>query len=249
MMIFMLVAVVFMLKVEADSKAADILRDQVKEKAKETEKQKKKMEDLASLYLNMKTKLYERLLQEFSKNRDQWHLDIKPDLAIEFREPDVLFESQKFELRDAFKDILKDFFPRYLNILDGQEFKDSIEEIRIEGHTSSKWKDMPLDEAYLKNMELSQARTRAVLEYVLLELPRSPDAQRWLKGHLTANGLSSSKLHVKLDGTEDPEASRRVEFRVRTNAERLIEKVLEAARPQPMPRAVNPEQSKKPVRP
>ena len=49
----------------------------------------------------------------------------------------------------------------------------------------------------------------------------------WLKQYLTANGLSSSMLILDSDDIENKEESRRVEFRVRTNAEKLLDKLLE----------------------
>lgn len=56
-------------------------------------------------------------------------------------------------------------FPRYLDVL--LQFRDSIDEVRIEGHTNSAWNERSTsDEAYFKNMKLSQGRTRSVLEYV-----------------------------------------------------------------------------------
>ena len=46
----------------------------------------------------------------------------------------------------------------------------------------------------------------------------------WLKGLITANGLSSSQP-ILVNGAEDFELSRRVEFRVRTNAEKQLEEI------------------------
>ena len=71
-------------------------------------------------------------------------------------------------------------------------------------------------------MELSQNRTRAVLQYCLNMM--SPGDMEWAKALITANGLSSSHLIIK-DGEEDKELSRRVEFRVRTNAEKQLEDI------------------------
>ena len=51
--------------------------------------------------------------------------------------------------------------------------------------------------------------------------------REWLRSVLTANGLSSSKL-IMQDGEEDKELSRRVEFRIRTNAEERIGEILES---------------------
>jgi outer membrane protein OmpA-like peptidoglycan-associated protein len=52
----------------------------------------------------------------------------------------------------------------------------------------------------------------------------------WLKTHLTANGLSSAKVIRQADGEEDPLRSRRVEFRVRTDADGRIATILEKVR-------------------
>jgi outer membrane protein OmpA-like peptidoglycan-associated protein len=116
-----------------------------------------------------------------------------------------------------------------VKILSSEKYRDSIEEIRIEGHTSSIWNSStPPDSAYFLNMALSQSRTRSVLQYTLL-LPQVADQRDWLKAHLTANGLSSSKRIMKADGTENQDGSQRVEFRVRTNADARIAEILKTA--------------------
>ena len=46
---------------------------------------------------------------------------------------------------------------------------------------------------------------------------------KWVKPLITANGLSSSKLILDEDGNENSNASRRVEFRIRTNAEEKLD--------------------------
>ena len=74
-------------------------------------------------------------------------------------------------------------------------------------------------------MELSQERTRSVLMYVM-NLDSINDNQGWLIKHLTANGLSYSH-RIIVDGKEDYQKSRRVEFRVRTKAEKHIDQILE----------------------
>ena len=49
----------------------------------------------------------------------------------------------------------------------------------------------------------------------------------WTVARITANGLSSSHLIFNKDGTENQELSRRVEFRIRTNAEKQLEEIAE----------------------
>ena len=51
----------------------------------------------------------------------------------------MLFEQAEAVLKEKFQNILFDFFPRYVKILTSQKYKTDIEEVRIEGHTSSEW--------------------------------------------------------------------------------------------------------------
>lgn len=207
MMIFLFIAVSYMLKV---------LRE------------KEQIKEIAVTYNRLQTDLYTDLEKEFKDDLPKWNAVIdRQSLAVRFESPDVLFQLGDFVIKPVFREILSDFFPRYLTILTNKKYKDDIDEIRIEGHTSSEWRfDVPTDVAYLRNMELSQNRTRSVLDYVLsISDERVIAEKEWLKRYLTANGLSSSKL-ILINGTEDKDASRRVEFRVRTNAEKRIVKII-----------------------
>ena len=163
---------------------------------------------------------------EFSKDLAKWDAECdSKNLSIRFKSPDVLFDTGKDVLKPQFAIILNDFFPRYIKILSQNKYKDKIEEIRIEGHTSSKWSvGVSSDDAYFLNMQLSQARTLSVLRYVLVNT--NINNKDWTKNILTANGLSSSKLILNNDGTENQQASQRVEFKVRTNADEYMQEVL-----------------------
>ena len=134
------------------------------------------------------------------------------------------------ELKPRFTEILDDFFPRYVRILGDSKYRNSIEEVRIEGHTSSHWMFGAANEldAYFKNMELSQARTRSTLQYLLTQTEIF-GYERFIKSLLTANGLSSSKIRLNPDKTENERASQRVEFRVRTNADARMAEILSAS--------------------
>lgn len=181
---------------------------QVQEKAEEDE-------EIAKEYNNTKTRLYDDLLAEFKEDLDNWDATIDSTLCIRFKEPTMLFDKDKSVLKPKFKDILNNFFPRYIKVLRRPEYKDKIVEIRIEGHTDS-------DGGYFHNMELSQGRTRSVLEYCFGLM--TVDQIIWAKKLITANGLSSSHP-ILVKGKEDKNLSRRVEFRVRTNAEEQLEKI------------------------
>jgi outer membrane protein OmpA-like peptidoglycan-associated protein len=214
MMVFMLVAIVFMVQVEALMHKA--------------EQQARQMKDVAVLYDEKRERLYSELDKEFHADLPRWKASLDRDLAIRFEEPDVLFDTGKAELKPQFRKILDDFFPRYVRVI--EKYEDSIEEIRIEGHTSKIWNYQTNDDdAYFRNMELSQSRTRSTLQYVLL-LGAVAHERKWLIAKLTANGLSSSRLRLNTDGSENLQASQRVEFRVRTNAEAQLGEILRAAR-------------------
>jgi len=181
---------------------------------------------IVQTYLNLKEDIYKALEIEFREDLDKWKAEIiKETLIIRFKEPSIYFDPGKAMLKDNFKYILKIFFPRYVKVLYNEKFKNNIEEIRIEGHTSSEWdSDTGGKDPYFLNMELSQNRTRSVLEFGL-GLINDAEMKKWAKEKITANGLSSSKLIIGIDGREDKEASRRVEFRVRTDAEKRIEDI------------------------
>jgi outer membrane protein OmpA-like peptidoglycan-associated protein len=159
-------------------------------------------------------KLAARLRKEFEKDLERWNAALDDsELTLRFQDPELLFEQGSAKLRPSFQEVLRDFFPRYLEVL--MEFRDSIDEVRIEGHTSSEWRSEsdPM-ERYFSNMSLSQDRTRSVLRFGMTETAISDEARAWAQGRVTANGLASSRLWLRADGTEDPDRSRRVEFRV-----------------------------------
>lgn len=195
----------------------------------EVVKGKKEMTDLAEEYKKIKVSLYQELFKEFQTDLNSWNAYIDEEtLSIKFKEPDVFFEQGSSQLNSRFKDILNDFFPRYINILNSNKFKEEIEEVRIEGHTSTEWtKNSTPIESYFKNMELSQNRTRETLEYIMgLESMKSHEV--FMIERVTANGLSYSKRIIE-NGREQKKLSRRVEFRIRTKAEQKIDQILAKA--------------------
>ena len=218
MVIFLFIAISYMLNVRL--------------KADEIIVYKNEVEKLLDAYKNLHTALYEELNAEFEGTptkkiqfRTVWrgHLDME---TIRFKKP---FRQGDDTVPTAFKNVLRNFFPRYVAILTKPEYRDEVAEIRIEGHTSSEWFDaVGVDVAYYNNMELSQDRARNVLQYVLeIRHPKITQNKEWIKKYLTANGLSSSKLIFDSSGNQNREASRRVEFRVVTKSEKLINEIEE----------------------
>lgn len=201
MMVFLLLATMYMLRVEQTTTLI------VKE------------------YETTRNNLHRALQKEFNQNFKEWDAELLGDMTIRFKNPEVLFSTGSDKLKTKFKEILNDFTPRYIKILTGDQFKDSIKEIRIEGHTSTFWKNSSSSlDGYFKNMTLSQARTRTTLEFIFL-LPETVENEEWLKTRLTANGLSSSRPIKNRNLKIDEEASQRVEFRIVTNADEKLETI------------------------
>jgi outer membrane protein OmpA-like peptidoglycan-associated protein len=215
MMIFLLVAIVFMLQVKRDE-------------AKIVEAQNR-VREIATQYTDLRAQLYEELSTEFKSDLPRWRASIKPDLTVRFEEPTVQFDTGASAVKDSFKAILSSFFPRYIKILRSPKYADAIDEVRIEGHTSALWRAAP-EQAYYENMRLSQDRARSVLMHVF-SIPAVHDDNetlRWILARVTANGLSSARRLFLPDGNEDFVGSQRVEFRVRTAAEDQLSKILGA---------------------
>jgi len=207
MMVFLLIAISYMLKVYHE---------------------KEKIEEVAITYNKLQNELYEDLSIEFKEDLQKWDAEIdKTNLSVRFKSPEILFNVGSAKIKNDFKIILDSFFPRFINILFSDKYKNDIDEIRIEGHTSSFWSTNATEnQAYIYNMELSQNRTRNVLNHVLHNIEKESNLSIWTRLNVTANGLSSSKPILNLEGKEDRDLSRRVEFRVKTNAEKRIAKIL-----------------------
>ncbi|PSU24471.1 cell envelope biogenesis protein OmpA [Photobacterium phosphoreum] len=203
MMVFLFIAIVFMLKIEKESQ---------------------KIKDVAVAYQDNQVAIYDALVNEFHDDLRLWGAEIdKETLSFNFTSPDVLFANNQSTLSNEYKTILNDFFPRYIEVL--KPFRDSLDEVRIEGHTSSAGlRGSTKQQAYFYNMKLSQDRTRSVLEYGYSLMPTESD---WITESIAAVGFSSSRL-IKKNGVEDHKKSRRVSFRAITNADIQIKQILGA---------------------
>ena len=160
------------------------------------------------------------LKREFAEDFEDWEVEILPDgLTIRFSHRELLFTFGTADLKPRFQGILRDFWPRYLDVTRKHERTetDIVKEIQIEGHTSTEWNGAWGD-AYMGNMKLSVDRAMSTLQFVLDD-PRASDLNDWAERLITANGLSFSKLvRDELSGNENTERSRRVEFRLITGA-------------------------------
>lgn len=206
MIVFLLISVIYMIKVQDSVRVPQIYKETMQGLSK-------------------------ALNKEFEKDLKGWGAVIDKDLTIRFQQPDITFDRNSANLKLEFKKILDDFFPRYINIMMSNNFINNIEEIRIEGHTSSEGN-------YFNNMELSQDRSRTALEYIMSSsnINLTLDQKEWLKKHFRAIGYSSAKplnkdgFTLQEEEKEDFKKSRRVEFRVRTNIEDKVAEIVEKSR-------------------
>lgn len=175
------------------------------------------------------------LEEEFRDDLAGWDAEIDADtLTFRFLKPDILFESGKDVIRPRFAAILDDFVPRYLKELsrfqrcstDEGAPRGCIEEVRIEGHTSSEWGNEPPEVAYELNMALSQERARAVLSHVL-EIS-DYEEHPWVRSRIAAVGFSSSRPVKASSGTAGTNRNRRVDFRVETTVRDQLMALIQA---------------------
>lgn len=215
MVIFMFIAISYIVEVQKKQQERDIIFEEFKA---------------------TKEMLYAELEKEFKDDFKEWKVELDKDLSIKFTNPDVLFQSGKSDIRPNFAQILNEFLPRYFNILLQTKYTDKIAEIRIEGHTDVVPAPQYDSDPYIGNVKLSQLRSAEVLKY-FRNMPYyeqlSDSTEQQLQFWITANGLSygrtldSEKQLTAISGNLiNNEFSRRVEFRIITTSESLIERVL-----------------------
>jgi len=208
MMVFLFIAIAFMVQIQDEQQA---------------------VKEIAMTYRESQQSLNLDLKKEFNKDLKKWGAEITKDNIFRFNSPEVLFSSGSSAISNKFKTILNDFFPRYIKLLSTPKYKEEIDEIRIEGHTSNGWNGAKSKQIiYLKNMRLSQDRANNVLKFCYtIKKSVIQEDRIWLESHFRANGMAFSKLILKNNGKQDYQKSRRVEFKVLTKAQEKIYKIVE----------------------
>ena len=202
----------------------------------EVQKKQKQRDEIFEEFKATKEELYNEINKEFKADFQKWQVKLDKDLSIKFTNPDVLFKSGETEIRPKFEAILNSFLPRYFNIILQNKYKDKLAEIRIEGHTDKVPAPKYDKDPYIANLILSQLRSTSVVKYFrnmdyYKKLPQ--EKITLIEYLLTANGLSygrtvdnNGELTVLTGNPIDNDKSRRVEFRIITTSEKLVEKVL-----------------------
>ena len=134
----------------------------------------------------------------------------------------ILFGSGEAVLKPEAEVELKKAFEEYIGTLvTNEKIKPHLDKIIVEGHTDSVG-------SYIYNLNLSQKRALAVMEYLLtLDFTQKHN----IKPLMTASGRAYLDLIKDENGVEDKNASRRIEIKFRLKNEDAmheIEKVLDA---------------------
>jgi chemotaxis protein MotB len=174
--------------------------------------QKAKIKSLTGIKLKVVAALKEELGSNINIDKNSGSLRLASN---------ILFDKGSAKLKDEAKAELKKSFEEYIGALvTNPKIKPHLERIIIEGHTDS-------DGGYLYNLDLSQKRAFAVMNY-LLSLDFAKKYK--IKPLMIASGRAYLDA-IKINGVEDKDASRRIEIKFRLKNEDAmheIEKVLDA---------------------
>ncbi len=127
----------------------------------------------------------------------------------------ILFDVGSYEIKPEAQKRLKEALEPYFDVLLSEpSMRENIDKIIIEGHTDS-------DGTYMNNLELSQKRALSVMAFIYTwNEKKNPLLQQYL----SAQGRSFSDRILK-NGTEDKEASRRIEIKFSLSNKQAIEEI------------------------
>lgn len=144
---------------------------------------------------------------------DSIHIDPKSG-AMRFSS-NILFNQGEYTLKEGSKRELKQVLDKYIHtLLLDDSIRKHIDQITIEGHTNS-------DGSYLYNLQLSQKRALAVMEF-LYSLDFSNE--QLFRKYLSASGRAYADP-VFNGEKEDKDASRRIEIKFRLKNEQAIKEL------------------------
>jgi flagellar motor protein MotB len=204
----------------------------------EVQKKQAEINDIIKEYKETQAKIYNELDRTFTDRFRDYNLKVNPDLSIQITDANALFPVQFYDqevmLTDRFQKFLNEFSPLFYNIILKKEYADDISEVRIEGHTAIQTPEKEFENDYYQKMLiLSQKRSNKVLDYMMgmdFYNKLSREQKNLLRYITTANGLAYGKA---LDGDGKfkyltgkaihTEKSMRVEFRIVTNSQKVVD--------------------------
>ncbi len=174
--------------------------------------QKAKIKSLTGIKLKVIAALKEELGNKVAIDKNSGSLRVSSS---------ILFDKGSAVLKEGAKIELKKVFEEYIGALvTNPKIKPHLDKIIIEGHTDS-------DGGYLYNLDLSQRRAFAVMNYLLsLDFAKEHN----IKPLMIASGRAYLDA-IQVNSIEDKDASRRIEIKFRLKNEDAmheIEKVLDA---------------------
>lgn len=180
----------------------------------QTAKVKEKQEQLDKI-IGVKADVIEALRNEFTSH--DINVDIDAQTGALLLDSNVMFNYDDTSLLEEGEAVLSQVLPIYCQVLLGEEYRDNVAEIIIDGYTDTIG-------GYDYNLELSQRRSLAVAQYLLSikEQFLSSEQIEMLQEKLTVNGHSMSNPILNEDGSVNMEASRRVEVKFRLKDEDMI---------------------------
>ncbi len=129
----------------------------------------------------------------------------------------ILFTQGKAELKPSAKKELSRVLGKYIDILlNDPKMRRYVDLITIEGHTNS-------DGSYLYNLDLSQQRALAVMNFLYKQYPKNRQLYR---KYLSASGRSYSEPILNKNAKEDKDASRRIEIKFRIKSEDAVRELM-----------------------
>ena len=170
--------------------------------------------------IGVRSELIEALKEEFDDSN--LHISVDESTGAITFDSTILFEYNRDELKETGEAFLGEFFPRYVKILMGPEYREYVSEIIIEGHTDTSGN-------YMFNLDLSQKRAFSVAEYCLSDNNDilTKEETEALRSVVSTSGRSWSDPVYNPDGSVNMEASRRVEVLFRLKDEEMIREMIE----------------------
>lgn len=183
--------------------------------------------------------IYNKLEEVFEKEIEEQEIELGPDGTVRFKAESGknLFAPNRSEMSAEFREALDGFIPKYWEVLtsDTAYFK-YIKEIRIEGHTDTVPPYGTGLDSYIYNLNLSSRRASSVLDYLrqnVVYAEASASERERMNFLFTSIGFSFSralndqKEYVYLSDNKqvNNELSRRVEFRIVTSNEKLVDAI------------------------
>jgi chemotaxis protein MotB len=147
----------------------------------------------------IKIKVVQKLKEKLGNS-----IEIDPKTGSLRLSSNILFNQGQADLKPEAKKTLKKLLGRYINtLLTDSDIRKYIDLITIEGYTNS-------DGSYIYNLNLSQQRALAVMQFLYDEFPQN---RKLFRKYLSASGRAFANPILKANGTEDKDASRRIEIK------------------------------------